>query len=265
MGDTTTGDLALREALTVERDGDDLVASVADGWDVFGITHGGYVAALAGAAFLAAGDEPDLFTVTLHYLRKVDLGELRLRVEDVGGSRRFRSRRLVATQDGRPVLTGLASVGTRSDVEGPTDVEPAWEPTDLSPPAGSPGLPFDPPAIAHRFGMRFEQPSAPFAVGETVPRLPLRAVLDTTEPDQLTALLACDVTPPAVWNTLGARGWVPTLELTAHVRATPAPGPLRVEARTNHVTDGVLEEDALVHDATGRLVVQSRQLALWTA
>ena len=37
--------------------------------------------------------------------------------------------------------------------------------------------------------------------------------------------------------------------------------PCTVEASTHHVGGGFLEEDALVHDAAGRLVVQSRQLA----
>jgi hypothetical protein len=49
------------------------------------------------------------------------------------------------------------------------------------------------------------------------------------------------------------------------VRARTGVGPLSVRATSRHVTDGFLEEDALVHDAEGRLMVQSRQLARWTA
>lgn len=255
----------LRAALAVERDGDDVLATVHEGWDVFTITHGGYVLALTGAAALEAAGAPDLFTISAHYLRKVATGPLRFAVTEVGGSRRFRSLHLVGTQDGVPVLSALASLGDRDEVEGPTDHPPAWEPTTLSPPAGDPTLPFQPPVVAQRFALRLDESGTAFARGELDPRTPIRAVLDTTEPDQLTALLACDVTPPAVWNTLGSKGWVPTLELTAHVRARPAPGPLRVEAVTHHVTTGLLEEDALVHDTTGTLIVQSRQLALWTA
>ena len=93
----------------------------------------------------------------------------------------------------------------------------------------------------------------------------VRAVAESVPADQLGALLACDITPPAAWNALGARGWVPTVELTAHVRARQGVGPLSVRAWTHHVQDGFLEEDALVHDADGRLIVQSRQLARWTA
>lgn len=39
---------------------------------------------------------------------------------------------------------------------------------------------------------------------------------------------------------------------------------MSVVATTDHVTDGFLDEDALVHDSTGTLIVQSRQLARWT-
>ncbi len=51
-------------------------------------------------------------------------------------------------------------------------------------------------------------------------------------------------------------------ELTAHVRASPAPGWLRCRFSTRFVTAGFLEEDGEVWDSTGRLVGQSRQLAL---
>ena len=56
--------------------------------------------------------------------------------------------------------------------------------------------------------------------------------------------------------------WTPTVELTAHIRANPAPGWLRCRFSTRFVTAGFLEEDGEVWDSTGRLVGQSRQLAL---
>ena len=60
---------------------------------------------------------------------------------------------------------------------------------------------------------------------------------------------------------LGMYGWTPTLELTVHVRAVPAPGWLRVVHSTRNVAGGLLEEDAEVWDSADRLVAQSRQLA----
>ena len=61
---------------------------------------------------------------------------------------------------------------------------------------------------------------------------------------------------------LGAIGWAPTVELTWHMRAVPAPGPLRVSARCRHVSGGWFDEESEVWDDAGRLVAQSRQLAL---
>ena len=80
------------------------------------------------------------------------------------------------------------------------------------------------------------------------------------EPDPLLLLLAVDALPPVTFD-LGLLGWTPTLELTVHVRAVPAPGWLRVGASTRNVAGGFLEEDAEVWDSADRLVAQSRQLA----
>jgi len=83
---------------------------------------------------------------------------------------------------------------------------------------------------------------------------------DGREPDPLMLLLAVDTLPPVTFD-MGLAGWAPTLELTAHVRARPAPGWLRVRVSTRNFAGGLLEEDAEVWDSQDRLVAQSRQLA----
>ncbi len=263
--------LSLADALAVELRRENarpvVDATVHPGFDVFGIPHGGYLAALAGKAVLTATEQPDLYTITIHYLRRAAEGPMRFDVDLVGGSRRFTTVHARASQDGEPVLAILASVGDRSSMQGPTwrQAEP-WVAEDgaLVPPADAPGLAFEPPNVAKRFRLRPDHESFAFAEGRVTGDASIRARLEADEPDQLTALLAADLTPPAAWNALGAEGWVPTIELTAHVRARPAPGPMTVVASTAHVTDGFLEEDAVVHDSQGRLIVQSRQLARWT-
>ena len=57
-------------------------------------------------------------------------------------------------------------------------------------------------------------------------------------------------------------GWVPTIELTVHVRGIPAPGPVMCRFHSEVVQNGFLQEDGEVWDSTGALVAQSRQLAL---
>jgi hypothetical protein len=46
------------------------------------------------------------------------------------------------------------------------------------------------------------------------------------------------------------------------LRGLPAPGWLLVQARTRLLADGWFDEEATAWDSTGRLVAQSRQLAL---
>jgi hypothetical protein len=80
------------------------------------------------------------------------------------------------------------------------------------------------------------------------------------DPDAYLLAVAVDALPPVVFG-LGALGWAPTVELTWHMRAVPAPGPLQVAARCRHVSGGWFDEEAEVWDAAGRLVAQGRQLA----
>lgn len=262
------GNHEVSAAVAVTCDGEQLTGTVQDGFDVFGIPHGGYLAAMGANAVLQATAQPDLFTITTHYLRKAEVGPMNFQVTRVGGSRRFSTVTATGTQEGKVVLSIMASVGDRSDIEGPawTSVDPSMpRDDDLTPPADTEGLPFEPPNIAKRMGLRMAIATVGFATGQAQDSARMRAIMQTGQADQLTAIIACDLTPPAVWNKLGAKGWVPTVELTAHVRGRPAPGPLAIDVVTNHVADGFLDEDALVHDATGRLIVQSRQLARWTS
>jgi hypothetical protein len=271
---TTIAAAELHAAVALDRDGDELVGHVHEGWDVFGVPHGGYLLALVGNAVLTATGAPDLFTVTTHYLRKASTAPIRFRVAQVGGSRRFRTVTATAHQGDDLVLSVMASVGDRDAFEGPTwHRDRPWDPAAarLTPRAGTPEMAaltpggFRPPRVAERAGERIDVAPIGFAAGAPDGTGEIRALLEDVPADQIGALLACDVTPPAAWNALGVAGWVPTVELTAHVRARTGTGPLSVRVATHHVTDGFLEEDAVVHDATGALMVQSRQLARWTA
>jgi hypothetical protein len=65
-----------------------------------------------------------------------------------------------------------------------------------------------------------------------------------------------------VFNSGLPVAWVPTLELTVHVRAVPVPGPLRVLFRSRFISGGLLDEDGEMWDASDRLVALSRQISL---
>jgi acyl-CoA thioesterase len=85
---------------------------------------------------------------------------------------------------------------------------------------------------------------------------------DGRAPDPLANLLFADAFPPSVFGVLGAVGWVPTVSLTVDLRRRPAPGWILCRFRTEDLADGRLIEDGVLWDESGRIVAQSRQLAL---
>jgi acyl-CoA thioesterase len=85
---------------------------------------------------------------------------------------------------------------------------------------------------------------------------------DGQQADPHFLILASDAFPPTAFNAGLPIGWTPTLELTVHIRVPNARGWLRCELKSRFVSGGFIEEDGLLWDEHGRLVAQSRQLAL---
>jgi hypothetical protein len=80
-------------------------------------------------------------------------------------------------------------------------------------------------------------------------------------PDALFALLCGDMAVPVSF-AVNRTGWAPTVQLTAYVRSLPADGWLRVWCSTTQIGQDWFDEDHTVVDCEGRIVVQTRQLAL---
>jgi hypothetical protein len=80
-------------------------------------------------------------------------------------------------------------------------------------------------------------------------------------PDPAALLVALDTLPPATFDLGLMSTWVPTLQLTAYLRALPAPGPLRVRQRARLVGADQVDEECDVWDSTGALVASAFQLA----
>jgi hypothetical protein len=80
-------------------------------------------------------------------------------------------------------------------------------------------------------------------------------------PDVLFALLCGDVSAPVTF-AVNRTGWAPTVQLTAYLRAVPADGWLRVLCTTVQIGQEWFDEDHIVVDCEGRIIVQSRQLAI---
>lgn len=80
-------------------------------------------------------------------------------------------------------------------------------------------------------------------------------------PDALFALMCGDLSAPVTF-AVDRTGWAPTVQFTAFLRALPADGWLRVVCTCIEIGQDWFDEDHIVVDQTGRIVAQSRQLAL---
>lgn len=245
--------------------------AVGDGWNIGPNPNGGYVISLLTAALVQEAPEqhPDLLTISAHYLRPTTPGEqATVEVTDVRRGRRHSHLQATLTQ-GTERVRALAAYGSLEAAEGPTLVRTA--PPELPSPdecqrrAGGEGSSPAPPmsSFMHRFDTRLS-PDTGWLSGQRTgqPRvLGWTRFADGREPDVASLPLFADALPPAVFE-LGPAGWVPTIELTVHVRARPAPGWLLAVFETRALVDGYLEEDGEIWDSAGRLVAQSRQLAM---
>jgi acyl-CoA thioesterase len=236
------------------------------GWDVGGNANGGYLLGIAARAMRDAAARPDPITVTAHYLSPGRPGAATVATEVVKVGRMFSTVTGAVDADGKRVMQVLGTFGDVSSPVGPERVDA--EPPDLpSPEDCAQVTPTDgfPPPFMGRVELRLHPEDAGLVSGTPSgePRVRGWFRLRDGEPiDTVALLLAVDAFPPTAFNARLPVAWTPTIELTAHVRARPAPGWLRCVFTTRFVTGGFLEEDGEVWDAAGRLVAQSRQLAL---
>lgn len=258
-------------------------AELAPGWVVGGGVNGGYLLAILGAAVsaeLAGRGHQDPFAVSAHFLSAAEPGPARVETELIRAGGRFSTVQATLVQhlDGVRVPR-IAAHATFGDLDrahdAATDAEAAALGLALAPPELPPieecvesrDAPAEVKKIApllDRFGTRFDPATAMWAVGQPSRKGVIQGwfkLADDRPLDPIALLMVVDALPPTTFD-LGMPGWAPTLELTAHVRAKPAPGWAIVRHRTRTVAGGLFEEDCDVWDSTGRLVAQARQLAL---
>ncbi|QDQ13821.1 thioesterase family protein [Streptomyces spectabilis] len=243
------------------------------GWTIISAVNGGYLLALVGRALAHALPHSDPFTVSAHYLTASEPGPAVVRTQIVRAGRGLSTGQasLYQEEGGREVerLRVVASYGDLDAL--PDDVRTTALPPALPPaeqcfgPDGAPDRGAVPgsSAIADRLWLKLDPATLGWALGAPSGKGEMRGwfgLADGRDPDPLSLLLAVDALPPTAFE-MGLSGWVPTVELTAHIRARPAPGPLRVSITTRNLAGGFLEEDAEVWDTADRLVAQSRQLA----
>ncbi|EMF54147.1 MULTISPECIES: thioesterase family protein [Streptomyces] len=242
------------------------------GWTIIGAVNGGYLLAVLGRALAEALPHGDPFTISAHYLTASQPGPAVVRTDVVRTGRTLSTGQASLFQydpEGREVerIRVLASYGDLDAL--PDDVRTTAKPPAIPPieecfgPQDAPGPVPGGSAIADRLFLKLDPATLGWALGAPSGKGEMRSwfgLADGRDPDPFSLLLAVDALPPTAFE-MGLKGWVPTVELTVHVRCRPAPGPLRVAISTRNLAGGFLEEDAEVWDSADRLVAQSRQLA----
>ncbi len=230
-------------------------------WSIGTGPNGGFMAALAArAAELATSWAPR--SLTLHYLVPPAEAPIDLAVTIVRQGRSTAFLRMEMLQQERPVVTAMAVCGAW--YEG----APSWSdavapelpaPQDCDRVDSGSGV----PPVVGRYDIRVapaaEEPARPARLAGWIRTAEPRAADDVA----LAAMTDAFV-PPAFFRA-GEPVIVPTLELTVHFRGLPPAGehPWIAAAFTTRVAaGGVCEEDGELWSADGRLLAQSRQLAL---
>jgi Thioesterase-like superfamily len=266
------------------------------GWSIGAKPNGGYLltvlarAAVAGAATdTATGTDTDTATdtvtsgpadrrddheraelphpaaVSAHFLAAPDPGPAEVAVEVLRHGRSASQVRATLFAGGRRCVEALVTCGRLRPATAPywssVPVPDFPAEADCVPaPAADPRFPVP---MFQEVELRADPVTAGFATGHPAMAGEIRAYVraSTAPPDPYAVLIALDALPPATFDLGLVGSWVPTMELTAYVRALPAPGPLRVRQRARLVADGRVDEDCDVWDAGGALVGSATQLA----
>ena len=259
------GEFEFDRAVAMDPDGN---GHLHDGWDINGNANGGYLLALAGNGMRTIAGRPDPVSVTAHYLAPGKPGDVHVdasvvkhgrRFTTVTGALRTRERTLLQLVGTFGDLAGASGAGAAYMAGGPPDLPPM---DDCMPRTASGVLPIE---FAKRLDVRIRPEDTGFLGVGDKGRAEMAGYLtfaDGRPIDTLALLLVADAFAPAVFNLDLDAGWVPTVEMTVHVRGVPAPGPVRCMFRTRYVSGGMFEEDGEIWDSDGQLVALSRQLAL---
>jgi acyl-CoA thioesterase len=239
---------------------------ISSNWSVQRGPNGGYLAALMLRALrkaLGAGRDPR--SLTLHYLAPPDTGpcEIMVTVERAGRTMSTLSARL--SQGGRLCVVALAAFAwphagleiveaRMPEIPGPEDATPI-----------PPGMG---PDFWNNYEARLAFGAAPFSGSEGMRSGAWMRLRGSRPADALFIAALTDAWFPQIFMRLTAPIPAPTIDLTIHFRAYLPLANARpddwylLSVSTRLATEGFFEEDAEVWSRDGRLLGQSRQLAL---
>lgn len=299
--DATTSRFAVDTAVEPLGDGRYRARMDPSWWIVAG-PNGGYVAATLLRAVLAevaaasgtggpgavdlGGADGDgdrrLRSATLHYLRPPAAGEVEIEVVLDRLGRSVANTSATMTQDGRLLVRALAAVASPRPSPLAFDEDdrlPALpDGTQVPPPEDLPVPVVDPERdvpMRRHYDLRWALGDLPFRPGAPGPgpdgRDDRRArsggwirLAEGDPVDELVLVAMSDAWVPPVFSRVEVPLAVPTVDLTVHLRGRPPAGDpwCWVDFASPVARDGFLVEHGRLRDRRGRLVAESRQLAV---
>lgn len=260
------GQFADETAIRPERDGRWSTCVSAD-WNIGRTANGGYAAAAPLRALSELTGRPDPLSVTTHFLRPVDAaGPASVDTELVKPGRTVSVGRASLVMDDRERLTTIGAFGDLGRQVGAAgelraDAPPVAPPERCVPRAElAQGV--DLP-ILDRVDVVLDPSCAEPAGSERAVVTGWVRFADGSDPTTMALALFADVFPPSLYPLMGSVGWVPTIELTVHVRRRPAPGWVLARFECDDLAGGRMIETGSLWDSTGALVARSRQLGLF--
>src|ERR1700678_2014168 len=242
-------------------------AELSPDWCIAHTPNGGYLMSVVLRAMGRVLPFPDPVTATAHYCVPAETGPATVKVEVI------RTGRTLARGVGRLLqhdverLRVVAAFGRLPEVPQPLlygDDRPfviasleRCRKFELGTPDGGSA------SVRSRFDTYYDPSSVGWASDRPTREPQLKAWVrseDGSQADRYSLPVMIDALPSTAFE-LGVTGWVPTIELTIHQRAVPAPGWLKCGFRGRQAGNGLFDEDGEVWDSAGHLVAISRQLA----
>lgn len=244
-------------------------ATIDPSWWILRGPNGGYLAAIIARAVRAEVAETGqrLRSLTLHYLRAPGEGPCEVAVTVERRGRTLTSLSVRLTQQGTLMVVGLAA--TAVDREGPAFADLPL-PDVAGPEPETPVVEVPPGVIDIPMRKHYEMQSrlGPDRwAGEIADEAVTGGWIRLADPEPLDDVVLAAITDawtPAIFNRTPERLGVPTIDLTIHFRDEPPAVHdwTFVRFTSRHATGGYVEEDGEVWSSDGRLLAQSRQLAV---
>lgn len=238
-------------------------------WIDFG-PNGGFIASIMLHAIMiqVSDEERSPRSLSVHYPGRAREGdfEVEVQIERAGRSMTFASARM--SQDGSLLTIATCALSrsrpseefshaTMPDAVAPEDIQEAIVPEGML------------PQFAANFDYRFATGSFPYSGAEEAA---IGGWIRPKDPRLIDALIVptfADGFPPAVFGRARRPFPIPTIDLTVHLRSSL---PLADADATDwsfasfssrHGSGGFIEEDGWIWSRDGRLLAQSRQLAIY--